>query len=42
MRLAALGSLPPEYEREPPYELLCAPAEKSPFSMPDEEEEGAD
>lgn len=38
LRLTLQGALPKEYEREPAYEIVCAPATISPFAIREDEE----
>lgn len=35
LHLFLKGALPPDYEREPPFELVCAPPEINPFAVPE-------
>jgi hypothetical protein len=38
LHLSLAGALPDEYEREPPFELLCPPPTLSPFAIREDEE----
>ena len=38
LRLSLRGELPAEYEREPPFEIVCPPPDISPFAVREDDE----